>query len=298
MWIWWFIFSLHVYLSSLLFSLHINNLQRDRLLLYCWTSVKTCICRNQKESVKESIQESKGIGFSSQQYPPNRKHPTLDPRIPINAPSDPISDIVCTGLRIFGTTRELSVQYLLTRKNMCATHNDVSRPAHSFIQNLCEWEANILFLKQDSSTFRQSSNPACGFSAMKHVRLCAIWPIGSSMNHIQGWKTVWMCYCHALEKRCLEGGEWWRGVGWDEAAAEEEEGMRGRAASSDETRQGDGQHSPHQTNCCSSFFSGCKALLIHNTLSIFASVIRAHTPSVSEWYCKSGGFFGVISFSH
>ena len=23
------------------------------------------------------------------------------------------------------------------------------------------------------------------------------------MNHLQGWKTVWICYCHALEEGCL-----------------------------------------------------------------------------------------------
>ena len=61
-------------------------------------------------------------------------------------------------------------------KQLCATHNDVSRPAHSFIQNLCEWETNILFLKHDGSIFRQASNPACGFSTMKRVRICAVWP--------------------------------------------------------------------------------------------------------------------------
>ena len=42
---------------------------------------------------------------------------------------------------------------------------------------------------------------------MEQVRLYAVWPtenwLGSSMNHIQGWKAVWECYCHALEKICL-----------------------------------------------------------------------------------------------
>ena len=55
-------------------------------------------------------------------------------------------------------------------------------------------QADILFLKQDSSIFRQSSNPVCGFSVLEQVRLCAVWPtenwLGYSMNHIQGWKTV------------------------------------------------------------------------------------------------------------
>ena len=38
------------------------------------------------------------------------------------------------------------------------------------------------------------SNPACGFSMKEQVRLCAVWPMEnwlcSSMNHIQGGKTV------------------------------------------------------------------------------------------------------------
>ena len=50
--------------------------------------------------------------------------------------------------------------------------------------------ADIIFLKYDSSIFRQSSNPVCGFSTMEQVRLCDVWPadnwLGSSMNHIQG----------------------------------------------------------------------------------------------------------------
>ena len=33
---------------------------------------------NQKESVQESIQESKGIGFSSQHQPPEPKNPRCD----------------------------------------------------------------------------------------------------------------------------------------------------------------------------------------------------------------------------
>ena len=36
----------------------------------------------------------------------------------------------------------------------------------------------------------------------------AVWPtdnwLGSNMNHIQGWKNVWLCYCHAFEKECLD----------------------------------------------------------------------------------------------
>ena len=36
--------------------------------------------------------------------------------------------------------------------------------------------SDILFLKHDSSIFRQSSNPVCGFSMMEQVRLCCVWP--------------------------------------------------------------------------------------------------------------------------
>ena len=67
--------------------------------------------------------------------------------------------------------------------------------------------ADILFLKHTSSIFRQSSNPVCGSSIMEQVRLCTVWPmdnwLGSSMNHIQGWMTVWESCCHASEKGCL-----------------------------------------------------------------------------------------------
>ena len=70
--------------------------------------------------------------------------------------------------------------------------------------------ADILSLKPDSSIFRQSFNPVCGFSMMEHVRLCAVYPtenwLGSSVNHIRGWETVWICWCHALEKGCLPEG--------------------------------------------------------------------------------------------
>ena len=69
-----------------------------------------------------------------------------------------------------------------------------------------QWHPDILFLKHASSIFRRSPNRACGFSMMEQVRLCAVKPtenrLGSSMNHFQGWKTVWICHCHALEKGC------------------------------------------------------------------------------------------------
>ena len=55
-------------------------------------------------------------------------------------------------------------------------------------------EPDILFLKHNSRILKQSSNPVCGFSMMKQVRLCAVWPTenwpGSSMNHLQGRMTV------------------------------------------------------------------------------------------------------------
>ena len=68
--------------------------------------------------------------------------------------------------------------------------------------------ADILLLKYDSRIIRQSSNPVlCGFSMTEQVRLCVVLPtenwLGSSMNPIQGWKTVLESYCHDLEKRCL-----------------------------------------------------------------------------------------------
>ena len=50
---------------------------------------------------------------------------------------------------------------------------------------------------------------------MKLVRLCFVRPtenwLGSSMNHIQVWMTVWGCCFRALEKECL--GETRRSVG-------------------------------------------------------------------------------------
>ena len=71
-------------------------------------------------------------------------------------------------------------------------------------------DADILFLKHCSSIFRQSSHPESGFSMMEQVRLCAVWPtdnlLCSSINHIlvlQGWMTVWICCCNALEEEFL-----------------------------------------------------------------------------------------------
>ena len=59
-------------------------------------------------------------------------------------------------------------------------------------------------LKHESSILGHSSNPASGFSEMKQVRLCAVWPmenwLGSSLNQIQGWTTVPESYSRALEQ--------------------------------------------------------------------------------------------------
>ena len=52
----------------------------------------------------------------------------------------------------------------------------------------------FLALKHESRILGHISNPACGFSAMEQVRLCAVWPVenwlGSSLNQIEGWTTV------------------------------------------------------------------------------------------------------------
>ena len=37
-------------------------------------------------------------------------------------------------------------------------------------------KAGIISLNHDSSIFRQSPNPVCGFSMMAQVRLFAVWP--------------------------------------------------------------------------------------------------------------------------
>ena len=51
---------------------------------------------------------------------------------------------------------------------------------------------------------------------MEQVRLCAVWPtenwLGSSMNQVQGWKTVLICYCHALETGCLSAINSWESI--------------------------------------------------------------------------------------
>ena len=64
--------------------------------------------------------------------------------------------------------------------------------------------AEFLALNHESSIFRQSSNPVCGFSMMEQVRLCSVWPtenwLGASLNQIQGWTTVQESYSRALDQ--------------------------------------------------------------------------------------------------
>ena len=42
---------------------------------------------------------------------------------------------------------------------------------------------------------------------IEQARLCAVWPmenwLGSSMNHMHCWMTVWICYWHAPQSRSL-----------------------------------------------------------------------------------------------
>ena len=78
---------------------------------------------------------------------------------------------------------------------------------HCDITSRSHVAARPFFLKHDSRIIRQSSNTVCGFSMKEQVRLCAVWPtenwLGSSMNHIQDWMTVWESYYHNLEKSPL-----------------------------------------------------------------------------------------------
>ena len=55
---------------------------------------------------------------------------------------------------------------------------------------------DILFLKHDSSIFRQSTYVVCGFPMIEQVRLCAVWPMENWLYLLQGWKSVWICYWH------------------------------------------------------------------------------------------------------
>ena len=74
------------------------------------------------------------------------------------------------------------------------------------------FQPDIIFLKHDCSIFRQSFNPVCGFSMMKQVRLWTVLPmenwLGFSMNHIQGWMNVWICYWHHHHIECLVLYSW------------------------------------------------------------------------------------------
>ena len=73
-----------------------------------------------------------------------------------------------------------------TRSRRTCTRSSGSRPGGS--------GTDIFFLKHERSIFRQSSNPVYVFSIVEQGRLGVVWPtenwLGSSMKHIQGWKTV------------------------------------------------------------------------------------------------------------
>ena len=90
--------------------------------------------------------------------------------------------------------------------------------------------------KHGSSILRQSSNRVCGFSMMEQVRLWGVWPtencIGFSMNHIQGWMTVWEFYSHALDKRRLDS-EWVKEKGYKTISISEIEAKRRRSSESE-----------------------------------------------------------------
>ena len=64
-----------------------------------------------------------------------------------------------------------------------------------------EFKANVQYDKSESKIPGQSSSPVCGFWPMEQVRLCAVWPgenwLGSSMDHLQGWRTVLGSYSHS-----------------------------------------------------------------------------------------------------
>ena len=68
-------------------------------------------------------------------------------------------------------------------------------------------QAEFLALKHNSRILGYSSNPVCGNSMMKHVRVCAVLPmenwLGSSWNQIQGGTAVRESYYRALEQGTL-----------------------------------------------------------------------------------------------
>ena len=59
---------------------------------------------------------------------------------------------------------------------------------------------DILFLNHDSSILRQSPDPACGFSMMEQVMLCAVWPMENWIEPDTGQTTVREAYSCALEQ--------------------------------------------------------------------------------------------------
>ena len=71
------------------------------------------------------------------------------------------------------------------------------------------FQLEFLALKQESRILGHSSNPACCFSMMEQVRLCAVWPIENLLGHFLEPDTgfsVGESYSHALEQGSLEPG--------------------------------------------------------------------------------------------
>ena len=95
--------------------------------------------------------------------------------------------------------------------SLIAETSRAQRSSHGGSPSRSWWEArvsaltaaDILFLKHDSIIFRQSSMV---YPWWNRLGLCCLaqenW-LSPSMNYIQGGMTVWICYCHALEKGCL-----------------------------------------------------------------------------------------------
>ena len=111
----------------------------------------------------------------------------------------------------------------------------------------CPW-AEILFQKHGSSIFRQSSTLYVVSTWWNRLGSAVLptenW-LGSSMNHIQGWMTVWKCYCNALEKGCLS-------LRWNRTASNS--ATEASSAGSSVTRQSLTGHSGDQFNSYPSFW--------------------------------------------
>ena len=75
-------------------------------------------------------------------------------------------------------------------------HRAFLRIENLLLEDAGPYRSEFLALKHESMIPVQSCNPVCGFSITEQVRLCAVW-LGPSMNKIQGWKAVRICYHHA-----------------------------------------------------------------------------------------------------